>query len=133
MIAEIKCRCGRITANLGGICRICLVNPINAPTTKKLVKNNKKSKPTESTKPIKDKLTYKCTRCTVPTTNESKLCDICTEIDNHPKKCPRCSGEMELRQGYLGFFWGCVKYPDCEGTITAKGTYMRKFSNPLES
>jgi DNA topoisomerase-3 len=45
------------------------------------------------------------------------------------KECPRCGGPMEIRQGYLGAFWGCVKFPVCKGTITAKGTYMRGYAN----
>ncbi len=40
-------------------------------------------------------------------------------------QCPVCSGPMEIRQNYLGDFWGCVQYPKCGGAISAKGTYMR--------
>lgn len=47
------------------------------------------------------------------------------------KRCPQCSGPMELREGYLGSFWGCKSFPYCKGTISAKGTYMRKFT-PLK-
>lgn len=71
----------------------------------------------------------KCKRCTCNTENEGGICAVCLETMNRPKKCPRCSGSMEIRTGYLGEFWGCIRYPDCRGTITARGTYMRKYSN----
>jgi ssDNA-binding Zn-finger/Zn-ribbon topoisomerase 1 len=28
-------------------------------------------------------------------------------------------GEMRLLEGRLGYFWGCVRYPDCTFTIDA--------------
>lgn len=31
-------------------------------------------------------------------------------------KCPRCGGEMVLRKGKYGKFWGCKSYPKCKGT-----------------
>jgi len=34
--------------------------------------------------------------------------------------CPECGGRMKLRRPKLGqkwsTFWGCVDYPNCEGT-----------------
>lgn len=68
----------------------------------------------------------------MPTENASKVCDTCARIARQPKKCPRCGGPMEIREGYLGLFWGCVRFPDCKGTITARGTYMRKYSDQKE-
>lgn len=65
----------------------------------------------------------KCKRCTVPTKNENGICDFCSV--ERERKCPRCGGVMEIRTGYLGDFWGCIRFPDCNGTITARGTYMR--------
>jgi ssDNA-binding Zn-finger/Zn-ribbon topoisomerase 1 len=44
------------------------------------------------------------------------------------RQCPRCLSPMQIRNGYLGEFWGCVTFPICKGTVTAKGTYMRKFT-----
>jgi len=29
--------------------------------------------------------------------------------------CPKCKGEMVLRDGKYGKFYGCVNYPDCNG------------------
>jgi len=40
-------------------------------------------------------------------------------------KCPLCSSPMEIRTGFLGDFWGCVTFPTCSGTVSAKGTYTR--------
>ncbi len=33
-----------------------------------------------------------------------------------PPRCPRCGGEMQLRRGSYGPFWGCINYPACTGT-----------------
>ena len=33
--------------------------------------------------------------------------------------CPKCSGQMELRTGQYGKFWGCIDYPKCGGTRSA--------------
>ena len=32
---------------------------------------------------------------------------------------------MQESEGYLGVFWGCVRFPECDGTVSARGTYMR--------
>lgn len=32
------------------------------------------------------------------------------------KKCPRCGGFMQKRNGRFGAFWGCGGYPDCRYT-----------------
>lgn len=32
------------------------------------------------------------------------------------KKCPRCGGFMQERNGRFGAFWGCGGYPDCRYT-----------------
>jgi len=45
-----------------------------------------------------------------------------------PHRCPKCLGPMVLRTGYLGQFWGCEDFPNCNGTVSAKGQYMRKFT-----
>lgn len=31
------------------------------------------------------------------------------------KACPKCGAPMQLRQGRYGQFYGCTKYPDCDG------------------
>ena len=31
------------------------------------------------------------------------------------KKCPKCGSPMVKRNGKNGMFWGCTKYPDCDG------------------
>ncbi|HDR1436329.1 TPA: DNA topoisomerase III [Pasteurella multocida] len=31
------------------------------------------------------------------------------------KKCPKCGNTMIKRNGKNGMFWGCTKYPDCNG------------------
>lgn len=33
--------------------------------------------------------------------------------------CPQCGGQMQLRSGKFGEFWGCVHYPNCRGTRPA--------------
>ncbi|WP_313105336.1 DNA topoisomerase III [Stutzerimonas nitrititolerans] len=32
--------------------------------------------------------------------------------------CPVCQGQMRRRPGKTGPFWSCMKYPDCNGTIS---------------
>lgn len=36
-------------------------------------------------------------------------------------KCPECDGEMISRKGKYGTFWGCKKYPKCNGTRDSEG------------
>lgn len=31
------------------------------------------------------------------------------------KKCPKCGSPMAKRNGKNGAFWGCTKYPQCDG------------------
>lgn len=33
--------------------------------------------------------------------------------------CPLCGGKTQLRQGKKGEFWGCQRYPECKGIISA--------------
>ncbi len=35
--------------------------------------------------------------------------------------CPECGGEMVSRKGKYGVFWGCKKYPKCNGTRDSEG------------
>lgn len=46
---------------------------------------------------------------------------------NQPKavieelKCPECEGPMISRTGKYGVFWGCKRYPTCNGTRDSMG------------
>jgi hypothetical protein len=31
--------------------------------------------------------------------------------------CPRCGMMMRERSGQYGWFWGCIRYPSCRGTM----------------
>lgn len=37
------------------------------------------------------------------------------------KKCPKCGNTMIKRNGKNGMFWGCTKYPDCNGLENISG------------
>lgn len=37
------------------------------------------------------------------------------------KKCPKCGSPMVKRNGKNGMFWGCTKYPDCDGLENIDG------------
>jgi len=37
------------------------------------------------------------------------------EVTYSDRPCPKCEGRMVLRQGRAGRFWGCEKYPACDG------------------
>jgi hypothetical protein len=41
------------------------------------------------------------------------------------KFCPRCGSPMQKRMGRLGAFWGCTKYPNCNGTISIKSEIVK--------
>ena len=46
---------------------------------------------------------------------------------NASAQCPKCNGEMVLRTARRGKnagnqFWGCLKYPQCKGTLDFSGT-----------
>lgn len=34
-------------------------------------------------------------------------------------RCPECGGEMRLKSGRYGKFWGCSNYPGCHFTCDA--------------
>jgi len=40
-------------------------------------------------------------------------------VDAHPPICPKCQEGMTARQNREtgGWFWGCVTYPRCKGTL----------------
>jgi hypothetical protein len=38
------------------------------------------------------------------------------QLQEMAPKCPQCDGRMVDRDGRYGPFWGCGKYPDCDGT-----------------
>lgn len=35
--------------------------------------------------------------------------------------CPLCKGPTKKRKGKNGDFWGCIRYPECNGIISSKG------------
>ena len=37
------------------------------------------------------------------------------EVTYSEKACPKCEGKMVLRRSKAGRFWGCEKYPECDG------------------
>ncbi len=39
------------------------------------------------------------------------------EIAYSDKPCPKCGNRMVLRRSRSGRFWGCEKYPDCDGLL----------------
>ena len=39
------------------------------------------------------------------------------EIVYSDKPCPKCSSKMVLRRSKSGRFWGCEKYPECDGIL----------------
>ena len=54
-------------------------------------------------------------------TNQKHLQNLMTAQENKFKiiesgRCPRCGGELILRQGQYGQFYGCSNYPDCRYT-----------------
>lgn len=42
------------------------------------------------------------------------------EDDGDTRICPKCGAPMKVRKGKYGTFWGCTKYPECNGTIKIK-------------
>lgn len=36
-------------------------------------------------------------------------------------KCPKCDGPMQSRKSKHGVFWGCLNYPECDGTRDSMG------------
>jgi len=35
-------------------------------------------------------------------------------------RCPECQGDMVLREGKFGSFWGCRNYPTCTGSMNIR-------------
>ncbi len=42
---------------------------------------------------------------------------IVTEVAGPDARCPKCGGEMEIREGFFGVFLGCSRYPECDGRL----------------
>lgn len=38
------------------------------------------------------------------------------EADKPKLQCPKCGGQMKLREGKFGKFWGCSDFPKCKGS-----------------
>ncbi len=49
------------------------------------------------------------------------------------KKCPLCESPMVLREGRRGPFWGCTKYPECNGTLPEKRTRLKQITADIRS
>lgn len=45
---------------------------------------------------------------------------IARELVGDDLRCPKCGGDMELREGRWGPYFACLKYPLCNGTISLK-------------
>jgi hypothetical protein len=52
--------------------------------------------------------------------------------DEAAPKCPKCGGEMKrrTRRDGSGEFWGCIRYPECRGTIHISGTKAQSRREP---
>jgi hypothetical protein len=44
-----------------------------------------------------------------------KACRVINDCGYAPK-CPKCGGDMVLRHGVHGKFYGCLRFPACRGT-----------------
>ena len=42
-----------------------------------------------------------------------------SDLPQSGPRCPKCRGETRQRQGSFGPFYGCVRYPECQGTAEA--------------
>lgn len=47
-------------------------------------------------------------------------------------KCPYCGGEMRLKSGRYGKFWGCPNFPKCYFTCDSDISYDFVISKYLE-
>lgn len=45
--------------------------------------------------------------------------------------CPRCGGPMASRKGRFGDFWGCLRYPSCDGKLNATQATALRNLRPL--
>ena len=46
----------------------------------------------------------------------SRRTEILQQIKELKPDCPKCKKPMEQRTGRYGDFWGCSRYPKCDGT-----------------
>lgn len=42
--------------------------------------------------------------------------EVREQIPSLDVRCPKCGGEMILRKGSYGSFYGCSQFPKCNGT-----------------
>ena len=42
------------------------------------------------------------------------------ELVGENAKCPKCEGEMEVKEAWYGLFLGCRKHPECDGRISLR-------------
>ena len=48
----------------------------------------------------------------VPANHNKRLCE------NKMLRCPECGAEMVLKNGKYGEFFGCSKFPKCNGSLS---------------
>jgi len=67
-------------------------------------------------KPTKENNTKKQSDHNKQKTDYKKV--IIEEVKNQFKNklCPECNGELEVKLGRYGAFWGCQNYPECKET-----------------
>ncbi|NQT67423.1 MAG: topoisomerase DNA-binding C4 zinc finger domain-containing protein [Actinobacteria bacterium] len=62
-----------------------------------------------------------CNTCKVKrrgSPHKSNQKELFTDVDE--LLCPKCNSEMVLREGKYGYFYGCSKFPYCDGTRSSK-------------
>lgn len=53
-------------------------------------------------------------------------------MEEENDRCPECGGEMRLKSGRYGEFWGCSNYPKCRFTCDSDIGYTFSLSKYLE-
>lgn len=47
---------------------------------------------------------------------------VAAQTAGERKPCPKCGADMRFREGRYGPFWGCVTWPECNGTREFEGS-----------
>ena len=53
-----------------------------------------------------------------------------TDLPTEGPPCPDCSGVTRLRQGRFGSFYGCLRYPACNGTVNIGSATGKRQARP---
>lgn len=53
------------------------------------------------------------------------------DVDSNAPKCPKCGSPMKMKKGKFGNFWGCSKYPNCNG-VKRIATTNRTYGAPIK-